>query len=47
MSFSEDSDSNASSRNASEVTESDNEVDFGAVGGPVEPYRFEPEAPED
>ena len=27
--------------------ESDNEVDFGAVGGPVEPYRFEPEAPED
>ena len=31
----------------SEATESDNEVDFGAVGRPVEPYRFEPEAPED
>ena len=47
MSFSEDSDSNASSRNASEAMESDNEVDFGAFGGPVEPDRFEPEAPED
>ena len=27
--------------------ESDNEVDFGAVGGPAEPYRFEPDALED
>ena len=47
MSFSEDSDSNASSRNASEAMESDNEGDFGAVGRPAEPYRFEPDAPED
>ena len=29
-------------KNASEATESDNEVDFGAVGGPVKP-----KAPED
>ena len=47
MSFSDDSDSSASSRSVSEAMESDNEEDFGAVGGLVEPYRFELEAPED
>ena len=46
MSSSEDSDSNSSSRNVSEAGESENEGDFGVVGGLVEPYRFEPEAPE-
>ena len=46
MTFSEDSDSSARSRNASEAMDSDNE-DFGTVGGQVEPYRFEPEASED
>ena len=29
------------------MMESDNEEDFGADGGLVEPYHFEPEAPED
>ena len=43
MSFSEYSDSNASSRNESKAMESANEEDFR----PVEPYHFKPEAPED
>lgn len=43
MSYLEDSDSNESSRNASEAMESDNEVNFR----PAEPYRLKPEAPED
>ena len=46
MTFSEDSDSSARSRNASETMDSENE-DFGTVGGQVEPYRFEPEVSED
>lgn len=46
MSSSDDSDSNSSSRNVSEAGESENERDFGVVGGLVEPYRLEPEAPE-
>ena len=46
MSSSEDSDSNSSSRNVSGELESENLEDFGVVGGPVEPYRFEPIAPE-
>ena len=33
MSSSEDSDSNSSSRNVSEAGESENEGDFGVVGG--------------
>ncbi|PFX14836.1 Transposon TX1 uncharacterized 149 kDa protein [Stylophora pistillata] len=44
--LSDDSDSNSSSRNVSEAGESENERDFGVVGGLVEPYRFEPEASE-
>ena len=47
MSFSEYSDSNASSRNESEAMESANEEDFSAVARLVEPYHFKPEAPED
>ena len=46
MSSSEYSDSNSSSRNVSEAGESKNEGDFGVVGRLVEPYRFEPKAPE-
>lgn len=47
MSTSDDSDSNTSSRSVSEEVESEIEDDFGVVGGLVEPYRFEPIAPED
>ena len=47
MSTSDDSDSNTSSRSVSEEVESEIEDDFGVVGGLVEPYRFEPVAPED
>ena len=46
MSSSEDSDSNSSSQSVSGELESENLEDFGVVGGPVEPYRFEPIAPE-
>ena len=46
MFSSEDSDSNSSSRNVWEAGVSENEGDFGVVGGLVEPYRFEPVAPE-
>ena len=46
MTFSEDSDSSARSRNASETMDSENE-DFGTVGRQVEPYRFKPEVSED
>ena len=47
MSTSDDSDSNTSSRSVSEEVESEIEDDFGVVGGLVEPYHFEPIAPED
>lgn len=47
MSTSDDSDSNTSSRSVSEEVEGEIEDDFGVVGGLVEPYRFEPIAPED
>lgn len=47
MSTSDDSDSNTSSRSVSEEVESEIEDNFGVVGGLVEPYRFEPIAPED
>ena len=47
MSTSDDSDSNTSSRSVSEEVESEIEDGFGVVGGLVEPYRFEPIAPED
>lgn len=47
MSTSDDSDSNTSSRSVSEEVESEIEDDFGVVGGLMEPYRFEPIAPED
>lgn len=47
MSTSDDSDSNTSSRSVSEEVESEIQDDFGVVGGLVEPYRFEPIAPED
>ena len=47
MSTSDDSDSNTSSRSVSEEVESEIEDDFGVVGGLVEPYPFEPIAPED
>ena len=47
MSTSDDSDSKTSSRSVSEEVESEIEDDFGVVGGLVEPYRFEPIAPED
>ena len=43
---SKDSDSNISSKSVSGEIESKNEEDFGVVGGLVEPYRFEPVAPE-
>lgn len=46
MSSSDDSDSSSSSRSVSDAQESENDEDFGVVGGPVEPYRFEPVAPE-
>ena len=46
MSSSEDSDSNSSSQSVSGELESENLEDFGVDGGPVEPYRFEPNAPE-
>ena len=46
MSSSEDSDSTSSSQSVSGELESENLEDFGVVGGPVEPYRFEPIAPE-
>ena len=46
MSSSEDSDSNSSSQSVSAELENENVEDFGVVGGPVEPYRFEPIAPE-
>lgn len=45
MSTTEDLDSSSTSSYSGEI-ESDFEEDFGAVGGVVEPYRFEPIAPE-
>lgn len=45
MHSSGDSDSNASSRSVPEAMEGENNEVFGAVGGLVEPYRFEPVAP--
>ena len=47
MSSSGDSDLTASYSSVSDTMETENDEDFGAVGGLVEPYRFEPEAPED
>ena len=46
MSSSEDSDSNSSSQSVFAELENENVEDFGVVGGPAEPYRFEPIAPE-
>ena len=46
MSSSEDSDFNSSSQSVFAELENENVEDFGVVGGPVEPYRFEPIAPE-
>ena len=46
MSSSEDSDSNISSKSVSGEIASENEEDFGVVGGLVEPYRFKPVAPD-
>ena len=42
-----DSDLTASYSSVSDTMETENDEDFGAVDGLVEPYRFEPEAPED
>ena len=47
MSTSDDSDSNTSSRSVSKEVESEIEDNFGIVGSLVEPYCFEPIAPED
>lgn len=46
MSNSDELELSSGSESAGEPVESESEDDFGVVGGPVQPYRFEPIVPE-